>query len=87
MTVWEKCNEVKGANLTDKEWANWALEKGICPIRFDVELGIDIPRDKYGFFIDGSNGFDVTARKVCDKFRKCSFNCLLAYLNSEFIEE
>lgn len=83
MKVWEKCNEVKGTNATIEEIASWAYNNRICPMDFDVGLEIDLPLDKDGIPLD--NGFAWTAHRVCESF-SCGKECLMAYLNSEYLE-
>lgn len=85
MKVWEKCNEVKGTTATIEEIASWAYENRICPLSFDVGLEIDVPCDDDGYPTQDGNGFVVTALKHC-KGQPCGHDCLMAYLNREFIE-
>lgn len=82
MKVWEKCNEVKGCNATIDEIASWAYFNRYCPLMFDVGLEIDIPLNDEGYPVD--NGFLKTAEMICDL--NCGNECLMKYLNSEFIE-
>lgn len=83
MKVWEKCNEVKGTKATVDEIADWAYMNKICPLEFDFALEIDIPKDSSGVYCD--TGFTRTAR-ICCQFHKCGKDCLMAYLNGEYLE-
>lgn len=88
MKVWEKCNEVKGTDATIEQIADWAYYNRICPLMFDTGLEIDLPLDDDGY--PKPNGFLNTAESVCDVFtnngKGCGFDCLNAYLNSEYKE-
>lgn len=83
MKVWEKCNEVKGTDVSIEVIANWTYINRVCPLTFDIHLELDIPLDDDGYPVD--NGFLLTAYSVCNG--KCGYDCLMNYLNSEFDEE
>jgi hypothetical protein len=49
---------------------------------FDVGLDIDLPLDADGYPVE--NGFLKTAQNICDG--NCGVDCLMRYLNSEYVE-
>lgn len=88
MKVWEKCNEVKGTDVTIQQIADWAYFNRICPLMFDDGLDIDLTLTEDGY--PKPNGFLNAAEKVCDVYmhngKGCGADCLMAYLNSEYVE-
>ncbi len=82
MKVWEKCNEVKGTDADIQMIADWAYMNRYCPLMFDVGLDIDLPLDTDGYPVE--NGFLKAAQNICDG--NCGIDCLMRYLNSEYVE-
>lgn len=73
MKVFEKINELKGTNATEKQIADWAYMNRICPIDFEdgLELDCEYPKE-----------LSEIAHKCCHN-EDCSIGCTEQFLQSD----
>ena len=73
MTIWEKCNELKGTTATREQIADWAYMNRVCPLDFDIGLELDVPYPPE---------MTDAAHRLCHQ-NSCGMDCLRNFLNTQ----